>query len=46
MTTAPPAAPPDLETIRSWFPVTKELVYLFNGNINACPIPVRAAMEE
>ena len=45
MTASPVATPPDLETIRSWFPVTRELVYLFNGNINACPTPVRAAMD-
>src|SRR2546427_715094 len=45
MTASPVAARPDLHTIRSWFPVTKELVYLYNGNINACPTPVRAAMD-
>ena len=35
----------DLETIRSWFPVTKEKIYLYNGNVHPCAAPVRAAVE-
>ena len=37
---------PDLETIRSWFPITREMVYLYNGNVIPCASQVRAAMEE
>jgi cysteine desulfurase/selenocysteine lyase len=32
------------DDIRALFPIAQEMVYLFNGNINACPTPVRAAL--
>ena len=37
--------PPALERIRSWFPVTQEKAYLFNGNIAPCAVQVRAAID-
>ena len=33
------------DDVRALFPITREMIYLFNGNINACPTPVRAAMS-
>ena len=33
------------DEIRALFPITREMVYLFNGNINTCATPVREALS-
>ena len=32
------------DDVRALFPITREMIYLFNGNINACATPVRDAL--
>ena len=34
-----------MDELRSLFPITREKIYLFNGNIIPCATPVRRAME-
>jgi selenocysteine lyase/cysteine desulfurase len=35
-----------IEEIRKLFPVTNNWIYLYNGSINPCALPVREAMED
>ncbi len=37
---------PSLATVRSWFPVTREKAYLFNGNIAPCAVQVKEAIDQ
>ena len=34
-----------MDNVRSLFPITEKMIYLFNGNINTCATPVRDAMK-
>ncbi|MDP7636120.1 MAG: hypothetical protein QF577_01095 [Phycisphaerae bacterium] len=34
-----------MDELRSLFPIAREKIYLFNGNIIPCATPVRRAME-
>lgn len=40
-----PALQGNVDAIRALFPITERSTYLYNGNINPCATPVRAAME-
>jgi cysteine desulfurase/selenocysteine lyase len=36
---------PDLDTIRSWFPILRSKTYLANGNVVPCALPVQVEMN-